>query len=223
MSKDISSIVSGWPYDANEVRARWIQTDNGARQVQLFDADGTRRRTIDTPRPSGLFYFLNKGRATRPGEIYGYEDTHHTGYAFLMWDQRFLTPTAHLALGLTLRGEGHINVFGGGTFTYRPERAPDDKPIDGSPQGDIRVGAGARLDYEDPSGTYHANLRAGAQISPGMSDIRDSDDQPARQSQGGMPSGLHLGSHESQNPFSVYPPRLPHGRLLQHHHPVAPR
>jgi hypothetical protein len=35
MSKDISSIVSGWPYDADEVRARWIQAVDGTRKVQL--------------------------------------------------------------------------------------------------------------------------------------------------------------------------------------------
>ena len=35
MSKDISSIVSGWPYDANEVSARWIQAADGTRKVQL--------------------------------------------------------------------------------------------------------------------------------------------------------------------------------------------
>ena len=35
MSKDIASIVSGWPYDPNEVSARWIQTDEGLRKIQL--------------------------------------------------------------------------------------------------------------------------------------------------------------------------------------------
>ena len=35
MSKDIASIVSGWPYDSNEVSARWIQADDGTRKVQL--------------------------------------------------------------------------------------------------------------------------------------------------------------------------------------------
>jgi len=35
MSKDISDLVSDWPYDANEVRARWIQADDGTRKLQL--------------------------------------------------------------------------------------------------------------------------------------------------------------------------------------------
>lgn len=35
MSKDISNLTSGWPYDADEVRARWIQADDGTRKVQL--------------------------------------------------------------------------------------------------------------------------------------------------------------------------------------------
>lgn len=35
MSHDISSIVSGWPYDADEVRARWIQASDGTRKIQL--------------------------------------------------------------------------------------------------------------------------------------------------------------------------------------------
>jgi hypothetical protein len=35
MSKDISRILSDWPYDADEVSARWIQADDGTRKVQL--------------------------------------------------------------------------------------------------------------------------------------------------------------------------------------------
>lgn len=35
MSKDISNFVAGWPYDPDEVRARWIQAADGARKVQL--------------------------------------------------------------------------------------------------------------------------------------------------------------------------------------------
>lgn len=35
MSKDISSIVAGWPYDPNEVSARWIQTHDGLQKIQL--------------------------------------------------------------------------------------------------------------------------------------------------------------------------------------------
>ena len=35
MSKDISNLVDGWAYDGNEVRARWIQADDGTRKVQL--------------------------------------------------------------------------------------------------------------------------------------------------------------------------------------------
>ena len=35
MSHDISSIVSGWPYEPNEVRARFIQAEDGTRKVQL--------------------------------------------------------------------------------------------------------------------------------------------------------------------------------------------
>lgn len=35
MSKDISNLVDGWPYDPNEVRARWIQAEDGSRKLQL--------------------------------------------------------------------------------------------------------------------------------------------------------------------------------------------
>lgn len=35
MSKDLSSIMSGWEYDPNEVRARYIQATDGTRQIQL--------------------------------------------------------------------------------------------------------------------------------------------------------------------------------------------
>ena len=35
MSKDISNLTSGWAYDPDEVRARWIQADDGTRKIQL--------------------------------------------------------------------------------------------------------------------------------------------------------------------------------------------
>ena len=35
MSKDVTNIVSGWGYDPGEVRARWIQADDGTRKIQL--------------------------------------------------------------------------------------------------------------------------------------------------------------------------------------------
>lgn len=35
MSQDIANIVEGWPYDPNEVNARWIQTAGGLRKIQL--------------------------------------------------------------------------------------------------------------------------------------------------------------------------------------------
>ncbi len=35
MSKDISRLVEGWPYEPGEVRARWIEADDGSRKLQL--------------------------------------------------------------------------------------------------------------------------------------------------------------------------------------------
>ena len=35
MSKDISNLAAGWPYEPGEVRARWILADDGRRKVQL--------------------------------------------------------------------------------------------------------------------------------------------------------------------------------------------
>ena len=35
MSKDVSRLVDGWPYDPGEVRARWIAADDGTRKLQL--------------------------------------------------------------------------------------------------------------------------------------------------------------------------------------------
>ena len=35
MSKDISNLVAGWAYEPGEVRARWIQADDGTRKIQL--------------------------------------------------------------------------------------------------------------------------------------------------------------------------------------------
>ncbi len=55
MSKDISSLVGGWPYDPNEVSARWIEADDGTRKLQL---------RLDL----GLFQMETEGRpdGTRP-------------------------------------------------------------------------------------------------------------------------------------------------------------
>jgi hypothetical protein len=53
MSQDISSIVSGWPYDSNEVRARWIQAADGSRKIQLRLDLGVYQMEIEG-RPDGL-------------------------------------------------------------------------------------------------------------------------------------------------------------------------
>jgi hypothetical protein len=64
MSKDISGIVSGWPYDANEVRARWIQAADGTRKLQLRLDLGVFQMEIegrpDGTRPHGLSSLLEK-------------------------------------------------------------------------------------------------------------------------------------------------------------------
>jgi len=57
MNNDLSSLISGWPYDPNEVRARWIQADDGTRKLQLrldlglFQMEATGRP--DGTRPRG--------------------------------------------------------------------------------------------------------------------------------------------------------------------------
>lgn len=64
MSKDISNVVSGWPYDPDEVRARWIQTDNGTRQVQLRLDLGVFQMEVegrpDGTRPQGFTSLVDK-------------------------------------------------------------------------------------------------------------------------------------------------------------------
>ena len=72
MSKDISNLVSGWPCDSNEVRARWIQADDGTRKLQLrldlgvfqMEADGTKPRGAISLRD---FYTETEQRA--PGNM----------------------------------------------------------------------------------------------------------------------------------------------------------
>ncbi len=80
MSKDITSIVSGWPYDANEVRARWIQADDGQRKVQLRLDLGVFQMEVegrpDGTQPRGFsslldFYIEEERRA--PGNILSYQ------------------------------------------------------------------------------------------------------------------------------------------------------
>ncbi|HQQ61122.1 MAG TPA: UvrB/UvrC motif-containing protein [Kiritimatiellia bacterium] len=79
MSKDIGRIVSGWPYDPNEVSARWIQADDGTRQIQLrldlgvFQMalegrpDGTQPRGF----PSLLDFYLEE-EVRSPGKLLPY-------------------------------------------------------------------------------------------------------------------------------------------------------
>ena len=81
MSKDISSIVSGWPYDADEVRARWIQAADGTRKVQLrldlgvFQMELEGRPDGKRPRgfPSLLDYYVEEemraANHTLPGQL----------------------------------------------------------------------------------------------------------------------------------------------------------
>lgn len=79
MSKDISDIVSGWPYDANEASARWIQADDGTRKVQLRLDLGVFQMELegrpDNTRPRGYsslldFYIDEEVRA--PGKTLSY-------------------------------------------------------------------------------------------------------------------------------------------------------
>lgn len=79
MSKDIASIVSGWPYDPNEVSARWIQADDGSRRVQLRLDLGVFQMALegrpDGTRPRGFpslldFYIEEENRA--PGKSLPY-------------------------------------------------------------------------------------------------------------------------------------------------------
>jgi len=52
MIHDLSSIVSGWPYDPNEVRARWVQTRDGRQMIQLRLDLGVFQMEVDG-RPDG--------------------------------------------------------------------------------------------------------------------------------------------------------------------------
>ncbi len=72
MSKDISNLVSGWPYDPDEARARWIQADDGTRKMQLRLDLGVFQMEIegrpDGTRPRGAvslcdFYIEEERRA----------------------------------------------------------------------------------------------------------------------------------------------------------------
>ena len=52
MNQDIASIVEGWPYEPNEVRARFIQAVDGTRKIQLRLDLGVFQMEIDG-RPDG--------------------------------------------------------------------------------------------------------------------------------------------------------------------------
>ena len=63
MNQDISSIVSDWPYDPNEVRARWVQANDGTRKIQLRLDLGVYQMEIegrpDGQRPRGVASLLD--------------------------------------------------------------------------------------------------------------------------------------------------------------------
>jgi UvrB/uvrC motif len=76
MSKDLTNLTSGWPYDANEVRARWIQAEDGKRKLQLrldlgifqMEAEGR----PDGTRPRGresLLEFYTRAEERAPGQV----------------------------------------------------------------------------------------------------------------------------------------------------------
>ena len=76
MSKDISRLVSGWGYDPNEVRARWIQADDGTRKIQLrLDLGVFQMETSGRPdgaRPRGFSSLLDyyiEAEMRAPGQI----------------------------------------------------------------------------------------------------------------------------------------------------------
>lgn len=76
MSKDISRLVEGWPYEPGEVRARWIETADGQRKVQLrldlglFQMEPEGRP--DGTRPRGAVslcdFYIDEERAA-PGNV----------------------------------------------------------------------------------------------------------------------------------------------------------
>ena len=76
MSKDISKLVAGWPYDPDEVRARWIQADDGTRKIQLrldlgvFQMETSGRPDGARPRgfPSLLDYYIET-EMRAPGQM----------------------------------------------------------------------------------------------------------------------------------------------------------
>ena len=80
MSHDISSIVEGWPYDPDEVRARFIQTADGTRKVQLrldlgvFQMELEGRPDGEHPRGfSSLREFYVEEEMRAPGRVLPYQ------------------------------------------------------------------------------------------------------------------------------------------------------
>lgn len=80
MNHDISRIVSGWSYEPNEVRARFIQADDGTRKVQLrldlgvFQMELEGRPDGSRPRgfPSMRDYYIEE-EARSPGQVLQYQ------------------------------------------------------------------------------------------------------------------------------------------------------
>lgn len=79
MNKDISSIVSGWPYDPDEVRARWIQAEDGRQAIQLrldlgvFQMEPRGRPDGTRPRGCGsLLEFYVKEEESSPDKALAY-------------------------------------------------------------------------------------------------------------------------------------------------------
>ena len=76
MGKDISSLTAGWAYDPDEVRARWIQADDGTRKVQLrldlgvfqMETEGRPDGTKPRGETSLLDYYVEAEREA-PGNV----------------------------------------------------------------------------------------------------------------------------------------------------------
>ncbi|MDR0993657.1 MAG: UvrB/UvrC motif-containing protein [Verrucomicrobiota bacterium] len=77
MSQDISQLVEGWPYDSNEVHARWIQADDGTRKVQLrldlgvfqMEVSGRPDGTCPLGNTSLLEYYLAEEKKAADGVL----------------------------------------------------------------------------------------------------------------------------------------------------------
>ncbi len=109
------------------------------------------------------------GDENRPGALFGMNGDDNMAIGYLQVEQHVLTPTAKLKHDITIRLDTSLTALG--MFGYMLPGGPDaGKPM---LDGDIRLRTELQMHQTALHGKLDSTYRAGVEISPGTSDVRD--------------------------------------------------